>query len=44
MAAALVPAIPIIGHCAILVEVAGTSPPITPRVLLLFLQAQYDLE
>jgi hypothetical protein len=33
--AGLVPAIPIIGHCAILLEIAGTSPAMTPRVLLL---------
>jgi hypothetical protein len=25
-----VPAIPIIGHCAILIEIAGTSPAMTP--------------
>jgi hypothetical protein len=28
--AGLVPAIPIIGHCAILIEIAGTSPAMTP--------------
>jgi hypothetical protein len=33
--AGLVPAIPIIGHCAILIEIAGTSPAMTPRILLL---------
>jgi hypothetical protein len=33
--AGLVPAIPIIGHYAILIEIAGTSPAMTPRVLLL---------
>jgi antitoxin FitA len=33
--AGLVPAIPITGHCAILIEIAGTSPAMTPRVLLL---------
>jgi hypothetical protein len=33
--AGLVPAIPIIGHCAILIEIAGTSLAKTPRVLLL---------
>ncbi len=33
--AGLVPAIPIIGHCAMLIEIAGTSPAMTPRVLLL---------
>jgi hypothetical protein len=27
--AGLVPAIPIIGHCAILIEIAGTSPAMT---------------
>jgi hypothetical protein len=30
-----VPAIPMIRHCAILIEIAGTSPAMTPRVLLL---------
>jgi hypothetical protein len=30
-----VPAIPIIRPCAILIEIAGTSPAMTPRVLLL---------
>jgi hypothetical protein len=33
--AGLVPAIPIIGHCAILIEIAGTSPAMTPQALLL---------
>jgi FAD/FMN-containing dehydrogenase/Fe-S oxidoreductase len=33
--AGLVPAIPVIGHCAMLIEIAGTSPAMTPRVLLL---------
>src|SRR5260370_1338270 len=33
--AGLVRAIPIIGHCAMLIEIAGTSPAMTPRVLLL---------
>jgi hypothetical protein len=28
--AGLVPAIPITGHCAILIEIAGTSPAMTP--------------
>jgi hypothetical protein len=28
-------AIPMIRHCAILIEIAGTSPAMTPRVLLL---------
>jgi hypothetical protein len=28
--AGLVPAIPIIHHCAILIEIAGTSPAMTP--------------
>src|SRR5258708_29341687 len=32
--AGLVPAIPIIGHCTLLIEIAGTSPAITPRILL----------
>jgi hypothetical protein len=31
--AGLVPAIPINGHCSILIEIAGTSPAMTPRVL-----------
>jgi len=31
--AGLVTAIPIIGHCAIPIEIAGTSPAMTPRVL-----------
>ena len=33
--AGLVPAIPMIGYCAILIEIAGTNPAMTPRVLLL---------
>jgi hypothetical protein len=33
--AGLVPAIPIIRHCAIPIEIAGTSPAMTPRVLRL---------
>jgi FAD/FMN-containing dehydrogenase/Fe-S oxidoreductase len=33
--AGLVPAIPVIGHCAMLIEIAGTSRAMTPRVLLL---------
>jgi hypothetical protein len=33
--AGLVPAIPKIRHGAILIEIAGTSPAMTPRVLLL---------
>jgi len=28
--AGLVPVIPIIGHCTILIEIAGTSPEMTP--------------
>jgi len=28
--ARLVPAIPIIGHCVFLIEIAGTSPAMTP--------------
>jgi hypothetical protein len=32
--AGLVPAIPIVGHRALLSEIAGTSPAMTPRVLL----------
>jgi hypothetical protein len=36
--AGLVPAIPIIGHCAIVIEIAGTSPAMTPRVLPLLRQ------
>jgi hypothetical protein len=35
--AGLVPAIPIIGDCTILIEIAGTSPAMTPRVLPLLL-------
>ncbi len=31
--AGLVPAIPIIEHCVIPIEIAGTSPAMTPRVL-----------
>jgi len=33
--AGLVPAIPITRDCAILIEIAGTSPAMTPQVLLL---------
>jgi hypothetical protein len=33
--AGLVSAIPIIGHFAIPIEIAGTSPAMTPRVLRL---------
>jgi hypothetical protein len=40
--AGLVPAIPIIGHCAILIEIAGTSPAMTPRVLLLLQQVDAE--
>jgi hypothetical protein len=32
--AGLVPAIPIVRHCAILIGIAGTSPAMAPRVLL----------
>jgi hypothetical protein len=28
--AGLIPAIPIIGHCPILIEIAGTGPAMTP--------------
>jgi hypothetical protein len=37
--AGLVPAIPIIWPYAILIEIAGTSPAMTPRVLLLLPRA-----
>jgi hypothetical protein len=29
--AGLVPAIPIVGRCALLIEIAGTSPAMTPE-------------
>src|SRR5229473_6020057 len=38
--AGLVPAIPVIGHCTFLIEIAGTSPAMTPRVLPLLLHFQ----